>query len=86
MDVLKSARTAWGKRTQREDVRTLRRYNRLLQTTRNVGEALTVLFSLFTILGALTLLYVGDFENAIINDGTSTNCVLHGTTGTINGK
>ncbi len=87
MDALKSPRTAWGKRTVRTDVRTLRTYNVLLNRARLVGETLAVCFSVITILGAVLFMYLGNFENAIINDGTSTNCVLDGTTGSItNGK
>jgi hypothetical protein len=87
MDVLKSQRTAWGKRTLLEDVRALRTYNALLKRARTVGETLAVCFSAATILGALAFMYLGNFESAIVNDGTSTNCVLDDKTGsTTHGK
>lgn len=82
-DVIESHETSWGKPPIHDDVRALRRYNRLLQQLSAVGEGLIYAGLVVWAAATLAMVFTGNFENLIFKDGTTLSCILDGNTGEI---
>ena len=80
MDTADSQQTAWGVRPSHDDVRAIRRFNRILQAMANAGEFMVFTLIAVVLVLALLMVFTGNFENIIFNDGTELSCIYDGKT------
>lgn len=83
MDVGSEGGTSWGRNATEHDFRTLRVYHRALVVLARAGEWILWVGIILLAAGAAWLLFGVNYENAIINDGTSMACFYDGDTGEI---
>lgn len=83
MNAPEGASTTWGQHVIDVDVRSMRRYNMLLNRLALIGESLAMTSLLFAALGICWSLAYTNFENIIFYDGTDAPCFYDGDTGVI---
>lgn len=83
MDATESVDTTWGRQVIDVDVRSLRRYNHLLDRLAIVGEALVIAGLCISGVGICWSLAYTNYENIIFYDGTDAPCFYDGSTGVI---
>jgi hypothetical protein len=78
MDAKNLTYTTWGKPTDRQDIRALRRFNEMLRGVAKLGEILVLVLTTLVVVACLYFLLFGDFETVIFTDGTSSTCLFDG--------
>ena len=75
---IEHAGSSWGQPADYIDVRSLKRYQRLLQRLDLLGESLVFVFVVGLCIGFPVLMTKTNFEHAIFDDGSGNVCLFDG--------